>query len=182
MKRDARKVFIRKAVNIRSFDLKNIGFLVIILLCSYSLIGQEYSPQGGDVEVTTTQFLNFGSFTGGNSRGSVSVDHHGTRSYTGDVYLLNIGETVSPALFEVKANPGVILNVLTQNDIYLRGDNGGRLHLQLDSFSPNQMFISTVQPPHANLLYVGGTLFLENSSANPPGRYSGSFTITVVHQ
>lgn len=145
-------------------------------------ICQEHPPIPGQVEVTTTQFLNFGAFTIGSGRGSVSVDHQGARSYSGDVYLLNIGETVSPALFEIKANPGTILNVITQNDIYLRGDNGGRLRLQLDSFSPNEMFISSVHPPHGNSLYVGGTLLLENAFANPAGHYSGTFTITIVHQ
>lgn len=160
----------------------NNFLLLVVLLCVSPVIGQEHPPSHVEIEVRTNQFLNFGAFTIGNARGSISVDHQGTRSYSGDVYLLNIGETVSPALFEVKARPGTILNVVTQKDIYLRGDNGGRIRLQLDSFSPDEMFISTAQPPHGNSLYVGGTLFLESVSANPPGRYNGTFTITVVHQ
>lgn len=163
--------------------LKYYNFLFLVILMWVSPAASQANPSNPmEVEISTHQFLNFGAFTIGNGRGSISVDHQGTRSYSGDVYLLNIGETVSPALFEIKARPGSILNVITQNDIYLRGDNGGRIALQLDSFSPDEMFISTAQPPHGNSLYVGGTLLLESVSANPPGRYSGTFTITVVHQ
>lgn len=157
-------------------------FYLAALIYAVPMQSQERPPIPIEVEVNTSQFLNFGAFTIGSGKGTVSVDHQGTRSFSGDVYLLNFGQTVSPALFDVKANPGTILSILTQRDIYLRGDNGGRIRLELDSFSPDEMFISTAQPPHVNSLYVGGTLFLENASANPPGNYSGTFSITVVHQ
>lgn len=162
--------------------LKNCFFFLMTLLVASSAASQEHAPRVNNTEITTTQFLNFGAFTIGNGRGSISVDHQGTRSSSGDVFLLNMGEPVSPALFEIKAKPGTILNIIAQNDIYLRGENGGRARLQLDSFSPGEMFISSVLPPHANSLYVGGTLFLESSSGNPAGLYSGTFTVTVVHQ
>lgn len=158
-------------------------FVILVFFCgSFSGYTQELPPRPVEVETNSSQFLNFGAFTTGNGRGTVSVDYSGTRSYSGDVYLLNMGEPASPALFDVTANPGTILNVLVQEGIILQGENGGRLRLELDSFSPGKMFISRTQPPHVNSLYMGGTLYLENISANPPGRYSGTFTITLIHQ
>lgn len=158
-------------------------FVILVFFCgAFSGHTQELPPRPVEVETNSSQFLNFGAFTTGNGRGTVSVDYSGTRSYSGDVYLLNMGEPASPALFDVTANPGTILNVLVQEGIILQGENGGQLRLELDSFSPGKMFISRTQPPHVNSLYMGGTLYLENISANPPGRYSGTFTITLIHQ
>lgn len=163
--------------------LKYIPFLLVCFILGIGAgQGQELPPRPVEVEASSSQFLNFGAFTTGDGRGTVSVDYSGTRSYSGEVYLLNMGEPASPALFDVIANPGTILNVLVQEGIMLQGENGGRLRLELDSFSPGKMFISRTQPPHVNSLYMGGTLYLENTSANPPGRYSGTFTITVIHQ
>lgn len=160
-----------------------ILFLVVaFFLGDFTGQSQELPPRPVEVEANSSQFLNFGAFTSGNGRGTVSVDYSGTRSYSGEVYLLNMGEPASPALFDVIANPGTILNVVVQEGIILQGENGGRLRLELDSFSPGKMFISRTQPPHVNSLYMGGTLYLENNSANPPGRYSGTFTVTVIHQ
>src|SRR5690554_6469086 len=106
-------------MNVLSLNHIRITFLYLTAFISAApMLSQELPPIPVEVEVNTSQFLNFGAFTIGNGRGTVSVDHQGTRSYSGDVYLLNIGETVSPTLFDVRAIPGAILNVLTQNDIY----------------------------------------------------------------
>lgn len=167
----------------RITKLQLVSFaMVALFLGIFRAQAQELPPRPVEVEANSAQFLNFGAFTAGNGRGTVSVDYSGTRSYSGEVYLLNMGEPASPALFDVTANPGTILNVLVQEGIILQGENGGRMRLELDSFSPGKMFISRTQPPHVNSLYMGGTLYLENISANPPGRYSGTFTITIIHQ
>jgi len=158
-------------------------FGLIFTLFSVSAKAQENPPIPVQVEVNTAQFLNFGAFTTGISGGTVIVDWNGTRTATGDVILLSMGQPVSPALFDVTANPGTIIQIQPQSSINLSGSNGGNITLNIDSFSTGQTFITTASPPFAaNPVYVGGTLTVGNSSASPSGQYNGFFTLTFIQQ
>jgi hypothetical protein len=142
----------------------------------------ENPPIPIQVEVNTAQFLDFGVFAHGTSGGTVSVDYNGNRTSTGEIALLNIGPSVTPALFDVTANPGTIIQIQTNPNIRLDGSNGGSIYLNFDSYSLGQTFITTANPPATNAIYIGGTLSIGNASANPPGQYSGTATITFIHQ
>ncbi len=156
-----------------------------LLVFMFSLIetkAQENPPIPVQVEVNTSQFLNFGAFTVGTGVGTVTVNSDGIRTNNGDTFLLNMGATPSAALFDLTANPGTIIQIQPQSSINLTGTNGGNITLNIDSFSTGQTFITTASPPLPNAVYVGGTLSLEGSSANPPGQYNGTFTLTFIHQ
>lgn len=155
-----------------------IGFL-LINLCSWA---QENPPIPIQVKVSTSQFLNFGSFTVGNAGGTVSVTHDGTRSWSGDIQLLPFGPTVSPALFDITANPGTIIQIQSPPNIPLTGSNGGTINLNLDSYGIGQTFITNVNPPFTTPVYIGGTLSIGNITTNPAGSYSGTVMITFINQ
>jgi len=170
----------KKTINYAIFGL-------IFTLFSISAIAQENPPIPVQVQVNTAQFLNFGAFTTGVSGGTVTVTADGLRSSTSDVVLLSMGQPVSPALFDVTANPGTIITISSPLNISLNGP-GGMMKLNIDSFrtidsySTGQTFITTASPPFATAVYVGGTLTVKNLTANPPGQYSGSFTLTFIQQ
>jgi hypothetical protein len=141
----------------------------------------ENPPIPIQVQVSTAQYLNFGAFTVGNSGGTVSVDFNGNRTSTGEVGLMNFGPTVSPALFDVTANPGTIIHIQTPPNIELTGGTGS-IFLNIDSYSQGQTFITNIPPPSTTSIYLGGTLTLGSISANPAGAYNGTVNVTFIHQ
>lgn len=163
-------------------------FGLIFTLSSISAKAQENPPIPVQVKVRTAQFLNFGAFTTGNNGGTVTVNADGIRSWTNDVVLLNMGQQASQAIFDVTANPGTIITISSPPDIVLNGP-GGTMLLNIDSYSTSkgniigQTFITTADPLFdTNPVFVGGTLTVGSPTANPPGKYSGSFTLTFIQQ
>lgn len=149
-----------------------------------SVQSQENPPIPVEVEVRNSRFLNFGTFTGGLSGGTVTVDYTGTRTATGDVFLLNLGTPSSSALFDLTANPGTLITITTPGDIFITGDGGtsGQVRLVINSFSTGQTFITTAVPPMINEIYVGGTLHIGNEAQSPPGYYTGTFSLIFNYE
>ncbi|MDT0690127.1 DUF4402 domain-containing protein [Salegentibacter sp. F188] len=167
----------------RFSDLYFRFFVFALVIISATNAGaQENPPIPITVEVNTSQFLNFGSFTAGPGVGTVTVDHSGVRTPTGDVVLLNMGESPSAALFDVTANPGTIIQINAPTNITLTGSNGGEIYLDINSFSTGNPFITSANPPSTNAVFVGGTLNIPANAVNLSGRYSGTFTLTFNHQ
>lgn len=166
-------------------SLKNIvrmNLVLVMLLFGASLQAQEKPPIPIEVQVNTSRFLNFGSFTTGTNGGTVTVDYTGERVASGDVVLMNMGPTVSSAQFEVTANPGTIVNIAPPTGIILTGSNGGTMTLNIDSFSTGQTFITTGAPPATTTVFVGGTLTVGNNSVSQPGFYEGTFNLTFIQE
>ena len=137
--------------------------------------------------VRATQALNFGDMTilSGSSGGTVSVDHNGSRSSTGSVIMLNMGNPVQPAIFEVKICPGRMINVTFPTTTTLMGSNGGSMTLHLGPTSiggSGSTFISNKGCDDIHLIRVGGTLDVGNIGSNPAGLYSGTFSLTFIQQ
>ena len=107
---------------------------------------------------------------------------NGTRSVTGDIVQLGSGLPFSPAIFEVEANPGTVVQIMNRPDETLTGSNGGTMTLQLGTSSSGSPFVTTAAPPALNEVRVGGTLVVGNAIANPGGIYSGSFMITFIQE
>ncbi len=167
--------------------MKNSRIVFILLLTLFvqsveKLTAQENPPVPIEVEVSTVQFLNFGAFAVGNSLGTVSVDSNGTRTWTGDVVLLTTGATVSPALFDVYANPGTLINIAHSPSFTLTGTSGQTIELKIDSYSTGKTFVTNSNSQTPTPVYIGGTLNLGAISANGPGEYNGSFTITFIQE
>lgn len=159
----------------------NILFTGILSLANMN--AQEQPPVPVEVEVRNAQFLSFGSFTVGPAGGTISVGFNGERNSTGDIYLLNIGRSsVSYAIFDVYANPGTILQIQYPNEVKLVGPEASDVTLRINAdteIDTGRIFV-TYQNPHP--VFVGGTLSIPNGASGPPGIYSGSFSLTFIHQ
>jgi hypothetical protein len=167
----------------------NAGFngigliLLLALLVSFfatvQIYGQEPPPR--PVTVTPTpQGLSFGSFSQGVAGGTVTVPASGLRSSSGDVILLNMTPSYSPAIFDVVGNPGTLVSILVWPAAVLTGP-GGTMTLQVNTLYPTP-FVITTTPPLSTLMYIGGVLTVGNPGSNPPGLYSGTFNITFVQE
>jgi hypothetical protein len=160
-----------------------ICIIPVVLLYSVSmdLKAQEPPPRPIRIDVTA-QGLSFGAFYHGVVGGSVVILPSGSRSATGDVILLGLGYPFSAALFEVHASPGTVISILNGPDAVLTGIPSGTMTIHIGSSNPSSPFVSNVSYSIAIPLYIGGTLTVGNSAANPPGNYTGTFDITLVRE
>jgi hypothetical protein len=163
-------------------SLKKISlplWMFLFFIISSISVAQEPPPRPIIINVTAQQ-LTFGAFTHGASGGTVTVEPTGSRTSTGDVILLGLGYPFYPTLYEVIANPGTVISILNGPDAILTGSNGGSITLTIGNSDPPSPFVTTT--PNPNLLYIGGTITVGNSAANPPGIYSGTYDITLVRE
>jgi hypothetical protein len=98
------------------------------------------------------------------------------------VVLLSLGYVFSSGLFDVYGNPGTVVSILNGPDAILTGSNGGTLTMQLGDTYPQSPFVLTATPPAPTPLRVGGTLFIGNPLANPPGNYSGTYELIFIQE
>lgn len=158
--------------------------LISIFLLTVQVSGQVRIPPPPQrpIEVnSTSQGLSFGAFYHGASGGTITVAPTGARTSTGSVVALSTG-TFTPAMFEIKGTPGTIVTILNGSDVFLTGSNGGTIRLTIGESSPSSPFLLSLPFPQKMQLFVGGTLTIGNSSANPPGSYSGSFVVIFNQQ
>lgn len=143
---------------------------------------QQPPPRPISIFVNPAQGLRFGAFTLGTTGGTVAVAASGVRTSTGDVVLLQLGYTFAPAIFEVDANPGTLIQIVNGPPAVLTGSNGGTLLLTIGSSSTGTPFIATATPPARTLVRIGGTLTVGNLLTNPAGQYSGMFNVTFIQE
>ena len=153
------------------------GILMFIGMISQA---QEMPPR--PVGIYYTQSLSFGAFSLGISGGSVTVYPSGIRSSTGGVVLLNLGYPFFPAIFNIEGNLGTVIHPLLGPDVTLTGSSGGSLTLHLETTDPGDPIIISVSPPGQISVKVGGTIYVGNQAANPPGFYSGFFSIMFIQE
>lgn len=156
--------------------------LIILLFIAFqTTIAQEPPPR--PIEITVTQNIGFGAFTYGIAGGTVTVNSGGLRSSTGDIILLNLAIPFNPASYNMVANSGTLISILSDPSGYtLNGSSGGTMTLHITDSNPASPFVITTDPPASTSLNVGGTLTVGNSAANPAGSYSGTFDITFIQE
>lgn len=155
----------------------------LMLLCiAVPLQAQEPPPRPIIVTANPSQPLAFGAFSPGVAGGTVTVSPSGTRSAGGSVVLLSLGYVYTPAMFYVRANPGTVLSVLVPPPSILTGSGGGTLSLQIAGSLPSSPFVTTLPWPQQTTLLVGGTLTVANIATNPPGTYTGTYSITLIRE
>ncbi|MCF6408020.1 DUF4402 domain-containing protein [Chitinophaga filiformis] len=159
-----------------------IGLLVVLLHAPSPVKGQEPPPRPISVYVNPAQGLIFGAFFQGATGGTVTVFPDGSRSVTGSIVQANLGFPFSPAIFEVDANPGTLIQILNGPDVTLTGSNGGTLSLHIGSSSTGSPFVATATSPARTLVRIGGTLTVGPPLANPSGSYSGLFSVTFIQE
>lgn len=158
-------------------------FFAALLLCiNFALSAQENPPRPINIFVNPAQGLSFGAFVQGSSGGSVIIYANGGRQVTGTVIPANLGYTFSPAIFEVDAEPGTLITISNGPDVTLSGSNGGSMILHVGESSIVSPFVTTAVPPGRTQLRIGGTLSVGSPLANPPGNYSGTFSVTFIQQ
>jgi hypothetical protein len=166
-------------------DHRSRTVLIILVVLIYSITpmlkAQEPPPRPIRIDATP-QGLSFGAFYHGASGGTVIILPSGSRSSTGDVVLLGLGIPFSAALFEVHAHRGTVISILNGPDAILSGIPSGTMNLHIGGSNPASPFVSNVNFNIAIPLYIGGTLTVGNSAANPPGSYTGTFDITLVRE
>ena len=163
-------------------QFKRTAIIIFLLSAGFVVKAQELPPRPITVTVNMSQNLAFGAFAHGTIGGTVIVYADGSRSFTGDVVLLNLGFSVSTALFDVVANPGTVIQIMNGPDVSLSGSNGGSLLLHIGDSYPTSPFVTTETPPDVNQVNIGGTLTVGDAIANPPGSYSGQFLITFIQE
>ena len=158
------------------------GVTMFMLLQAMSANAQEPPPRPITVYINPAQGLIFGAFYQGATGGTIIINPDGSRSVTGDLIQANLGIPFSPAIFEIDANPGTLIQILNGPDVTLTGNNGGSIRLHIGNADTGSPFITTVSPPARTQVRIGGTLTVGNALANPSGAYSGSFSVTFIHE
>lgn len=157
------------------FPRSYIRLLVVLILLCVS------GAASSQMLIYPIQGFNFGSFYQGVNGGTIDISADGSRTATGGIVLINSGVSYSQAIFEIDAAEGSILSILNGPDIILSGSKGGSITLRLSNSDPVSPFVTTAVPPARTVVRIGASLIIGNSSASPPGNYSGTFSITF-HQ
>ena len=166
-------------------SIKRILLAIIIMSVTGIInesLAQQMPPRPVIVTVNPSQPLAFGAFALSLSGGTVTVNTDGSRSYTGNIFLIGMGYPYSPAMFYIRANPGTIISLLNPAPSILTGSGGGSMTLTIDSTDPTTPFVTTVPWTELTTVLVGGTLTVGSLASNPPGSYTGTFNIIFVQE
>ncbi|MFN3790514.1 DUF4402 domain-containing protein [Massilia sp.] len=150
------------------------GTIVLAALCA---IGPAHAQQ---IVLSNTRSLDFGRFVA-NTGGTVAISPAGLRSRTGGVVLLN-SPTAGQAGFNVgkssngSNNKAVIISLPAAGTTRL---SSGANSMAVGSFVNTPSSILSV-PNGGMTLAVGATLTVAPNQ--PPGNYSGTFSLTVNFQ
>jgi len=155
----------------------------LLVLCSlpFQSFGQEFPPKPITLRVKALSTLQFGAFTQGSSGGTVILTAQNARSSTGDVILLNMGYTYSPAIMQVQALKGTVVSIATGLTGTLTGP-GGTMNLVVGGTYPPSPFVVTTDISEWMDIQVGGTLTVGTPGANPAGSYLGTFNVTFIQE
>lgn len=157
--------------------------MVLVGSSSYGQTPTDSLPiDPGALEVSTVQDMKFGAFYIKSGSGTVSVLNNGSRNFTGNLVLLNLGMLFSQAIFDVQAPQGTIISIWNGPDATLSGSNGGTITLHLNDSSPASPFTSGVAPPGKTSVNIGGTITVGSGGPSTPGNYSGVFYITFNNE
>lgn len=154
-----------------------IALIILTTVFLNNVRAQEEPPR--PPSITATSDLSFGAFYHGALGGTVTISSDGTRSSTGDIVLLGMGYTYSPARYNVYSNTGTVLSVLNGPDVALTW-SGFSMNLHIGTSLPVSPFITTNPYSVPTELAVGATLTVGPPASNPPGTYTGTFDITLV--
>jgi len=167
-------------------NIRQLFTAIVIMVAQLAMMAdaraQEPPPRPISVHVDPGQGLIFGAFFLGTSGGTVTINPDGSRVIMGSIVGANLGYPFSPAIFEVLANQGTLIQVMRGPDAILTGSNGGTMTMRIGTLSTGDQFITTAQPPTRNLVRVGGILTVGSPSANPVGAYSGTFQLTFIQE
>lgn len=125
--------------------------------------------------------LCLGAFYPGKYGGTVEINNNGVRSASGSAILMSSDLNPSPAVFEIRCPGNTMVNIMIEEEIELRNQNGGVLIC--NPIGNGQSNFVSPQNAQAGFLYsVGARINTMNASNEPSGEYSGTFNITIVFE
>lgn len=147
--------------------------LPLLLILMFSM------PLNAQVTIRINQGLNFGSLYPVGSGGTVTISDDGDRlPPTGSVVLFpSTYHESSFTLSTTKKGSYHIAWLGIESPITMKRTGGGSLRLNLNTNGYNSGWWIARQTPVT--LHMGGTLYVGSVSANPPGSYTGSFSIKL---
>jgi len=147
-------------------------------------------PPRTPIVLEPTTPLRFGNFTApSGSTGSVTVTTTGSRTPSGNIYLM--GGSVQAAQFEFRLMPGRTVYVRFSSPIVVGGNSfGGTMQLVnptfyleggvlLEQTATYIKFKSHVGSNNVHRLLMGGTLLVNDKLSNPPDDYNGNMSIII---
>jgi len=167
-------------VSMKRYKVLFVFFCILGFCGHFRAAAQEMPPR--PVSASFIQNLAFGAFAPSGSGGTVTVSPQGIRFAVGNIVLVGLGYLYYPAIFGLEGNPGTILHPLNGPDAILPGSNGGSITLQLGTTNPGDPIILNVAPPNQMQVTLGGSLLVGDILSNPPGYYSGSFSIMFIQE
>jgi hypothetical protein len=157
-------------------------------LLAFAFVLTPCAASAQQVALSNTRGLDFGRFVAG-SGGTITLGPSGLRSRTGGVILLN-SPNASQAAFSASqttldAGRGSLRATATATAVIVSVPANGATHL---TSAANSMAVGDFVTPDALLtvgnggatLAVGATLVVAPNQ--PPGNYSGTFSVIVNHQ
>lgn len=152
--------------------------MVWLLFTNNNIFGQDRTFSS-TIQLLTP--LQIGSFYPGSNGGSITVStESGTRSSQGSVVLLYEREISAPATFEFTTEPYTMVHIQIEQSVWLVSPEGGELHLLVGPISTGTTFVAPANASQGIQFSVGGKLIVGPSRKNPPGSYSGSFSVTII--
>lgn len=133
-----------------------------------------------DIDVASTQNMDFGQLTPGAGGGTAVIDTAGALSVTGDV--TSTGGTAAPAIVTLDSTGGVTVTLDTP-DVTLTNGSGGTMSVSSFTYqggagASNNEFV--VAAGVTSTLNVGATVALAGGQAS--GTYTGTATVTATVQ
>lgn len=156
-------------MNIRVFVPACLITVLIVLTFNIRVSGQ----------ITLLSNLSFGNFTPAASSGTVTITNTGNGHRIASGVTL-MGGTFSNARFSVGTTTGrrrITITVQHPTTVLTRAGGGGSMTLNLGTINPGSYWHNP--PTTTRTVRIGGTLNVGTVTSNPPGNYTGSFTIIV---
>jgi hypothetical protein len=139
----------------------------------------QLSPIQG-VEVITLRSPSFGSFYCGMGGGKIIVHQDGTRTAEGDIILMNSGGAIAPALFEVRCEPYLMLQLFSDQYFLLHGQDGQELRAKIISTDPTFPFAAPGDSKQGITVSASVCLEIDTGQTLSPGNYNGTFQLNWI--
>jgi len=133
-------------------------------------------------EVVQVKNFSFGNIVAGKEGGTLILYADGQIRTTGSVLVLPSAQTASPALFELRAQPGTVVQFILDAPFQIRGSNGNVLMvLPIHPFD-GAPFTMPEAPGNSVTIPVGAEVRIPPNPSTEAGGYTGSLQLTVVYE
>lgn len=153
------------------------------LLCGLLFFAfSEPTVMKAQLRIDVVQDISFGSFYVGANGGTITITPEGTRTTTGTIVPLATS-TETPAIFEVRSLtlfPRRV-HIVFPASVYLTR-SGGSERMIVTNFKSNKPSDSFWASLLTQTVNVGATLNVQGPSANPPGKYTGTFSVIFAYE